>query len=81
MFLKYTNQNRFAQTAGIGVGRAFAPCAEDIASAHPRRCTCDGRGDRGGRLHSARDLAKDDSASSWNRIGVWSTEKDGLGLL
>ena len=35
----------------------------------------------GGRLHSARDLAKDDSASSWNRIGVWSTEKDGLGLL
>ena len=35
----------------------------------------------GGRLHSARDLAKDDSTSSWNRIGVWSTEKDGLGLL
>ena len=33
--LKRPNQNRFAQTAGIGVRRAFAPCAEDIASAHP----------------------------------------------
>ena len=32
--LKRPNQNRFAQTAGIGVRRAFAPCAEDIASAH-----------------------------------------------
>ena len=34
MFLKHSDQNRFAQTASIGVRRAFAPCAEDIASAH-----------------------------------------------
>ena len=37
MFLKCTNRNRFAQTASIGFGRAFAPCAEDKAAApaHP----------------------------------------------
>ena len=35
MFLKHTDQNRFAQMASIGVGRAFAPCAEELAPAHP----------------------------------------------
>ena len=35
MFLKHSDQNRFAQTASIGVGRASAPCAEELASAHP----------------------------------------------
>jgi hypothetical protein len=35
MFLKHTDQNRFAQTASIGVGRPFPPCADELASAHP----------------------------------------------
>ena len=80
--LKRHNQNRFAQTASIGVGGAFAPCAEDIASAHPRRCTCDGREDLCGVANSAHDPCTPLMAHPLeNCIRVSRTAKEGLELL
>jgi len=53
--LKRPNRERFAQTASIGVPRAFDPRATDIALAHPRPRTCGGQDDLCGVANSARD--------------------------